>query len=207
MAGYGGKTKFCFNNIIKLFFNRCSVLVSKNKQKKLPCGFKVSIRTGTFFEKSHLSIYQILVFCFMWIKNMPINRIMEETMIDAFQTAADWNSFCREVVVYGSFQTTIKIGGVGVIVEIDESKIGKRKYHRGHHVEGQWVFGGVERISGKCFILPVASRNRETLIPIIRQYILPGSTNISDYWKVSIYKQFCQCLHFNEYLVCRRTIP
>jgi hypothetical protein len=31
------------------------------------------------------------------------------------------------------------------IVEVDESKFGKRKYHRGHRVEGVWVIGGVER--------------------------------------------------------------
>ena len=37
-----------------------------------------------------------------------------------------------------------KLGGGGKIVEIDESKIGKRKYHRGHVVAGQWVFGGIE---------------------------------------------------------------
>jgi len=29
-----------------------------------------------------------------------------------------------------------QIGGENVIVEIDESKLGKRKYHRRHHVEG-----------------------------------------------------------------------
>ena len=32
-------------------------------------------------------------------------------------------------------------------MQIDENKFGKRKYHRGHHVEGQWVFGGKEEDS------------------------------------------------------------
>jgi hypothetical protein len=41
-----------------------------------------------------------------------------------------------------------KIGGPGKVVEIDESKFGRRKHHRGHPVKGQWVFGGVERESG-----------------------------------------------------------
>ena len=36
------------------------------------------------------------------------------------------------------------IGGEGKVVQIDESKFGKPKYHRGHHVEGQWVFGRIE---------------------------------------------------------------
>jgi hypothetical protein len=38
-------------------------------------------------------------------------------------------------------------------VEIDESKFGKGKYSRGHHVKGQRVFGGVERGSGRKFLV------------------------------------------------------
>ena len=34
------------------------------------------------------------------------------------------------------------IGGVGCIVEIDESKFGKRKYNRSRRVVGKWVLGG-----------------------------------------------------------------
>ncbi|KRH92904.1 hypothetical protein M153_2153000374 [Pseudoloma neurophilia] len=39
------------------------------------------------------------------------------------------------------------IGGENIIVEIDESKFGKRKYNRIHRVEGQWVLGLIERTS------------------------------------------------------------
>jgi len=34
----------------------------------------------------------------------------------------------------------VQIGGVIVEVEIDDSKFGKQKYHKGHAIEGQWVF-------------------------------------------------------------------
>lgn len=76
-------------------------------------------------------------------------------------------------------------------MEIDESKFGRRKYYRGHKVEGQWVFGGVERGTGRCFMVPVENRNSDTLLSIIKEYILPGTTIISDCWKVIIsYFQF-----------------
>ncbi|CAG8779942.1 12169_t:CDS:1, partial [Ambispora leptoticha] len=38
-----------------------------------------------------------------------------------------------------------KIGGLDIIVEIDESLFGRVKYHRGKPVKGVWVIGGVER--------------------------------------------------------------
>lgn len=51
-----------------------------------------------------------------------------------------------------------RIGGIGKIVEIDESKFRERKYNRGHKVEGQWVFGGYERVTGRIFMVAVDSR-------------------------------------------------
>ena len=76
-----------------------------------------------------------------------------------------------------------KIGGQGKTVEIDESKFGKRKYHRGKRVEGVWVFGGIERESRRSFFRIVEDRSAETLIPIIKEFVLPGTTIISDCWK------------------------
>jgi transposase-like protein len=75
------------------------------------------------------------------------------------------------------------IGGPGVIVEIDESKFGKRKYNKGHHVEGAWVFGARERENGKnCFFVVVEDRKKETLIPLIQSRIQSGSIIYSDCW-------------------------
>ncbi|KAF2352575.1 hypothetical protein FHG87_016671, partial [Trinorchestia longiramus] len=34
------------------------------------------------------------------------------------------------------------IGGEGIIVEADESKFGKRRYNRGHRIEGIWILNG-----------------------------------------------------------------
>ena len=50
-------------------------------------------------------------------------------------------------------------------------KLEKRKYHRGHVVESQWVFGSIEEDSRKCFIATVEDRNEETLLNLIKQWI------------------------------------
>ena len=75
-----------------------------------------------------------------------------------------------------------KLGRPNKIVEVDESKFGRRKYHRGHPVRGQWVFGGVERESGRTFLVPVPDRTADTLVAIIRDWIEPGTKVISDCW-------------------------
>lgn len=46
----------------------------------------------------------------------------------------------------------MKLGGAGVIIEIDGCQIGKRKFHKGRHVECQWVFDGIQRASRKSFL-------------------------------------------------------
>ena len=57
------------------------------------------------------------------------------------------------------------------------------KYQRGKRVDGVWVFGGVERESGKCFLVTVVNRTAATLMTDIQKWILPGTTIYSDCWK------------------------
>ena len=73
------------------------------------------------------------------------------------------------------------IGGPGKIVEIDESKFGKRKYNRGRLLTGQWVFGMVERDTNNIIMCTVPDRSTATLLPIIQTFVLPG-TIYSDEW-------------------------
>ncbi|GFV61756.1 putative transposase-like protein [Trichonephila clavipes] len=96
---------------------------------------------------------------------------------------ADWRRVVHEVILDYVEENSQQIGGKDGIVEIDESKFGKRIYNRGHLVEGQWVFGGVERGTGKMFLVAVHNRTKETLMGLIQEWIKPGTTIYSDCWK------------------------
>jgi transposase-like protein len=44
------------------------------------------------------------------------------------------------------------------------------------------VFGSVEIESGRTFLVPVRDRTADTLMAILRDWIEPGTTVISDWW-------------------------
>ncbi|KAG0975893.1 hypothetical protein G6F28_012806 [Rhizopus arrhizus] len=74
--------------------------------------------------------------------------------------------------------------GQSIVVEIDESKFGKRKYNKGKRVDGVWVVGGVERTpERKVFLLTVPNRNQNTLKLIIDTFVKDGSHVMVDCWK------------------------
>lgn len=77
-----------------------------------------------------------------------------------------------------------KLGGDGMTIEIDESKFGKRKYNRGHRVEGVWVLGMVERSErGRVKLVVVEDRKKSTLHDIIKESIKADSVIYTDGWR------------------------
>ena len=79
------------------------------------------------------------------------------------------------------------IGGDGVVVEIKENLFVKRKYERGRQPSSVWLFGDIERLSKKKFIVPLTgkehNRSAHILIHLIKKYILPRTTIVSDNWR------------------------
>jgi hypothetical protein len=151
----------------------------------------ISCASGTWFEKTKLSPIQVMLLthCF------AVNNTYKQTITDASvgnsklskTTVSDWFSFCREVCMISMCNkiTNSKIGGPGHIVEIDECKIGRRKYNRGRLVEGNWILGMIDRNTRevRMAVCPGNRRDATTLYDLVSQHVEPTSTIYTDCWK------------------------
>ena len=157
--------------------------VPKTKRRRY-CGFSVSDFKGTYLDKSKIPPWKVLLFINCWLRKRFVHAEVFQNLGLGREASVNWRSFCSEVTNF-YFENQPPIGGQDVVVEIDESKFGRSKYGRGRRIEGVWVFGGIERVSKRKFLFPLIERphrDAETLLPLIRQFILPGSVIVSDEW-------------------------
>ena len=164
---------------------RCRKVHDVLKNGKHTCvkDVKLSIRHNTWIEDSNLSLEVILELIYLWTQGMNQLELSHELGISE-RSLIEWRAYFRDVCTYICLKESQAIGGPGVEVEIDESKFGKRKYYRGHRVDGKWVFGGREKNDkSKIFMFAVDNRKKPTLIPLIKKWIRPGSIIHSDCFK------------------------
>ncbi|KAI5150749.1 hypothetical protein ENBRE01_1682 [Enteropsectra breve] len=96
-----------------------------------------------------------------------------------------------------------QIGRENTIVEIDESKLGKRKYNKGHRGEGVWVFVMVERTPERRILLfTVKDRTAQTLTEKMIKYVSEDATIYSDCWKG--YNKLCE--YFYKHMTVNHTL-
>ena len=99
------------------------------------CRKSYSMLRGTFFKNSKLPLNIILLLGYLWLLKLNWTQIglitgLSETVVTNFI------GFYRQLVSLALDAEDTLIGGPGIIVEIDETKFGRRKYNRGHRVEG-----------------------------------------------------------------------
>ena len=83
------------------------------------------------------------------------------------------------------YATRGKIGGPNHVVQIDECKIGRQKFHRGSAVGCNWIFG-MKDINTKevhMAIFPNNLQDPQTLYDLISEHVELTSTIHSDAWR------------------------
>lgn len=158
------------------------------------CNNESSLRMNTFFYNHRLPVHKILHLGYLWLKGDKSGSIQGTTK-HSKHTVADFSAHFRDLIADSLDQEDYTIGGPGIDVELDETKVGKRKYHRGHRVEGVWVLGGVERTpQRRVFAITVPDRSANTLCSIIDKHVLPGSIIYTDLWR-----GYSQLSNMNDY--------
>ena len=149
------------------------------------CRTMKTIRSGSFFEKSKVSLDKWLLLIHHWAVDSKVSVAAAAVGVSRV-TVMQCNQFLREVCSQKLLQSPIILGGTGRIVQVDESLFSHSvKGHRGCPPNQQvWVFGIVDVSVQPAlgYMQIVDRRDSATLLPIISNVVAAGSIVHSDEW-------------------------
>lgn len=161
---------------------RCNRVIPETGER---CLFKQSAKKGTLFHRATVPVDQIIKLIYLWLSpGRTVARTAHELRW-SHRTVVSWFATCREVVTRYFDAVQQPIGGEGKVVEVLETQLGKKRQCKktGELIEELWVIGGVERgatDAHKVFFIPVEDRSADTLTVIISEWVLPGSTIVTN---------------------------
>ena len=144
---------------------------------------EISIRWNSFFEKSHLSLRDIMLFVYEFFKHQTPWRTSQQTDFCCNSTATDWansvydlfRQYTNDIVFNVKFSSDI---------ELDESRCGRRSKNNMGARKGccVWIVVTLERSSKRIILYPVECRPQEVLVPLIDKHAEKGSCLYTDGW-------------------------
>lgn len=178
--------------------NRPMSLARRNNTKDQytwKCSFRdcatnpsVTIRTQSIFEGSKLTLKEYISVIFYWSLELCPTNVSKLTKV-SLRSVSVINDLMRDICTRYFVRNPIRLGGEGCTVEADESCFSsKPKHNRGRGLnigKSLWVFGMVDITNRPKvgYMEVVERRNAETLIPIINERVLPGTTIHTDEWR------------------------
>jgi transposase-like protein len=102
------------------------------------CKYRYSMYKNTCFYSCKVSPITFLKVIDLYLNFVPYELISNLSTISRNRVTDMIYKFNHETV-FLNYLRHIKLGGTGNIIEIDESKFGKRKYNKGYRVDGVWL--------------------------------------------------------------------
>lgn len=164
----------------------------RGAKKGKPFDHQSAVAANTWFENLHCHVRQRIILTYAFANSFSFKQALNEaSILDTTlsrETVSDVYMYCREVCMASldrTYSEDGKIGGPGTIVEIDECKIGKRKYNVGRMVDGHWILGMIERGGSgyRLEICPENSRSEDSLLPLIQKHVEQGTEIHTDLWR------------------------
>jgi transposase-like protein len=156
----------------------CNSLLSKTKRRDEEvlcswqgCKKKYNLWMDTILFNSRICNVKNLIILEYFFQKAPIRLIRYITHINT-KTISRLLKRTAKFLIPKVMNCQDKIGGNNSVVEIDESKFGKRKYNRGHRVEGVWILGMIEKTGQKRIrLLTLENRTKDGLLELIKQHV------------------------------------
>lgn len=180
--------EFCNNELKEVKYKRC-VDGLAFRCYKTTCTNKwkyISLRINSFFFNFNISLKKIIFIYNSWLSELPYSYIRQETR-SCQNTIIKIIKALRQKCHNYFLQNPIKLGGQGVICQIDESMFKyKQKYHVGRvDNANRWVFGIADSSTtpARYFVQLVENISSPVLLPIIISVCRNGSIIWSDEWR------------------------
>ncbi|HEV2251268.1 MAG TPA: IS1595 family transposase [Candidatus Limnocylindria bacterium] len=142
------------------------------------CGHHVYPMAGTIYEKSStpLRTWFLAVYLISTTKTGVSSRWLQREIGVTYKTA--WRMFKQIRSMLDEGKPTL--GGKGVRVEIDETYVGGRVRGHVNALDNKSVVFGVHERGGRMYAEVVPDVKRRTLTPLIKNYVIEGSTIYTD---------------------------
>jgi transposase-like protein len=117
-------------------------VVDKNRWRCTKCGKSQAFRRDTFLDKVKISLQVFLTIVIHWALQTP--QCDQAELVDCDRkTVGMLHQKLRKVACEALYQQHTVLGGVGKVVEIDESLFVKVKHHKGKDMNRPqiWIFG------------------------------------------------------------------
>lgn len=94
------------------------------------------------------------------------------------RTVTEWFQLFREVCAFIIINYTEAIGGPEHIIDLREYQLDTQE-----DVHDFWIFTGIDRSSGNNFAIHLENLESDTIWPVLKNYILPGSIVVTPRYK------------------------
>lgn len=133
------------------------------------------------FKHSKLSEFKIKKILKCFSEDVPASKTAELLLINR-NTINRFYTIFREKILFASVKEMEVVSGE---VELDESYFGAKRVRgkRGRGAAGKIPVFGLLKRDGKVFVSIVKNCSKKELMPIIKGYVLEGSTVHTDGWK------------------------
>ena len=153
-------------------------------RRKLHPKKSLSLFHCSIFERFQIPISAFFKTVFF----IAMDQTIEETVLNtkvSRPTVIRVHKMIRDMMCQFNRAHRKRIGGPGLVVEIDECHIHSRKNGVGRIEEGElwWVVGGICRQTREMFVVVVDYRNQGTLSKVIFENVEAGSLIYTDCWR------------------------